>query len=155
MSTPSSKLSPAEITKLEQAFASDPSSDAYKPLAEAYLAAGRFMEAMVVCKKGVKAHPDRADPRLLLARVYAEQGKDKKALEEVLGALQAQPTDKASLRMAGTLQLKTGEGEAGRANLLKAYAADPADAETLAAMQQYQVQPPVAAAPAPAPVAAP
>ncbi|MGZ3461855.1 MAG: tetratricopeptide repeat protein, partial [Archangium sp.] len=129
MSTPPSKtLSPAELAKLEHAFASDPSSDAYKPLAEAYLAAGRFMEAMVVCKKGVKAHPDRAEPRLLLARVYAEQGKDKKALEEALGALQAQPTDKASLRTVGALQLKTGEAETGKAHLLKAYEADPTDA---------------------------
>ena len=34
--------------------------------------------------------------------------------------------------MAGVLQLKTGEAEAGKANLLKAYEADPADAETLA-----------------------
>ncbi|QRK08161.1 tetratricopeptide repeat protein [Archangium violaceum] len=150
MSTPSSKtLSPAELAKLEHAFASDPSSDAYKPLAEAYLAASRFMEAMVVCKKGVKAHPDRAEPRLLLARVYSEQGKDKKALEEVLGALQVQPNDKASLRMAGVLQLKTGEADAGKANLLKAHEADPADAETLAAMQQYKVPVPQAAAPAP------
>ena len=80
--TPAKTLSPAELAKLEHAFASDPSSEAYKPLAEAYLAMGRFMEAMVVCKKGVKAHPTRAEPRLLLARVYAEQGKDKKALEE-------------------------------------------------------------------------
>ena len=32
--------------------------------------------------------------------------------------------------MAGALQLKTGETEAGKANLLKAYEADPADAET-------------------------
>jgi len=151
--SPSKTLSPAELAKLEHAFASDPSSEAYKPLAEAYLASGRFMEAMVVCKKGVKAHPNRADPRLLLARVYQDQGKDKKALEEVLGALQAHPSDRASLRMAGALQLKTGEADTGRANLLKAYEADPADPDTLALMQQYKVQPPVAAAPAPAPVA--
>ncbi|OJH40975.1 tetratricopeptide repeat protein [Cystobacter ferrugineus] len=156
MSTsPSKTLSPAELAKLEHAFASDPSSEAYKPLAEAYLASGRFMEAMVVCKKGVKAHPNRADPRLLLARVYQDQGKDKKALEEVLGALQAHPTDKATLRMAGALQLKTGEADAGKANLLKAYEADPTDPDTLAVMQQYKVQPPVAAAPAPAPAPTP
>lgn len=155
MSTPISKttLSPAELAKLEHAFAADPSSDAYKPLAEAYLGMGRFMEAMVVCKKGVKAHPSLAAPRLLLARVYAEQGKDKKALEEVQGALQAQPADKAALRMAGALQLKTGETDAGKANLLKAYEADPSDTETLALLQQYKLEPAKAAAPAP--VAAP
>lgn len=160
MSTsPIKTLSPAELAKLEHAFAADPSSDAYKPLAEAYLGMGRFMEAMVVCKKGVKAHPNAADPRLLLARVYLQQGKDKKALEEAQGALQVQPTDKHSLRMVGMLQLKTGEAEPGKANLLKAWEADPNDAETLTLLQQYKVEPPKpaapppAAAPAPAPVA--
>src|SRR5215472_14635124 len=110
--TPAKTLSPQELAKLEHAFASDPGSDAYKPLAEAYLGMGRFMEAMVVCKKGVKAHPSVADPRLLLARVYAEQGKDKKALEELTGALSVAPADKNVLRMTGTLQLKSGEAEA-------------------------------------------
>src|SRR4051794_39736259 len=105
-------LSPAELAKLEHAFATDPASDAYKPLAEAYLGMGRFMEAMVVCKKGVKAHPTNVDPRILLARVYADQGKDKKALEELQGALQVAPSDKQVLRMAGVLQMKLGETEA-------------------------------------------
>jgi tetratricopeptide (TPR) repeat protein len=144
-------LSPAELAKLEHAFASDPSSDAYRPLAEAYLAMGRFMEAMVVCKKGVKAHPDRADPRVLLARVYAEQGKDKKALEELQGALQVQASDKQALRMAGALQIKTGEADIGRANLIKAWQADPSDPDTLALLQQHKIE---TAAPTPAPVAA-
>ncbi len=146
--SPSKTLSPAELAKLEHAFASDPSSAAYKPLAEAYLSMGRFMEAMVVCKKGVKAHPNAADPRLLLARVYAEQGKDKKALEEALGALQAQPEDKAALRMVGALQLKTGEAEPGKANLLKAYGADPGDPETVTLLQQHKIDLPRPAAPA-------
>src|SRR6516225_1374831 len=102
-------LSPAELAKLEHAFATNPTSEAYKPLAEAYLAMGRFMEAMVVCKKGVKAHPNAAEPRILLALVYREQGKDRKALEEVLGALPLAPSDKGILRMAAELQLKLGE----------------------------------------------
>src|SRR3954467_8259667 len=110
MSTsPMKTLSPPGRAKLEHVFAAPPSSDAYRPLAEAYLGMGRFMEAMVVCKKGVKAHPTDADPRLLLARVYAEQGKDKKALEELAGALGVAPKDKNVLRMTGALQLKSGE----------------------------------------------
>src|SRR3954469_17438913 len=126
--TPSKKtLSPAELAKLEHAFATEPASDAYKPLAEAYLGMGRFMEAMVVCKKGVKAHPNTPDPRVLLARVYAEQGKDKKALEELTAALGVSPTDKIALRMTGALQLKGGEADAGKANLLKAFQVDPSD----------------------------
>ncbi|MFT3841446.1 MAG: tetratricopeptide repeat protein [Myxococcaceae bacterium] len=149
--TANKTLSPAELAKLEHAFATDPSSEAYRPLAEAYLGMGRFMEAMVVCKKGVKAHPNRADPRVLLARVYAEQGKDKKALEELTGALQVAPADKAALRLTGSLQLKTGEAETGKANLLKAFELDPADQDTLNAMQTYKVDAPQKAAPLPPP----
>ncbi|MEW5742841.1 MAG: tetratricopeptide repeat protein [Myxococcota bacterium] len=144
-------LSPAELAKLEHAFATDPASEAYKPLAEAYLGMGRFMEAMVVCKKGVKAHPQLPDPRVLLARVYAEQGKDKKAVEELNGALQVAPSDKLALRLMGTLQMRNGEPEAGKANLLKAFEADPADAETLEAMQKAGVPVPKPAAPEPPP----
>src|SRR5436309_5387518 len=104
--TTTKTLSPAELAKLEHAFATDPSSEAYRPLAEAYLGMSRFMEAMVVCKKGVKAHPTRPEPRMLLARVYADQGKDKKALEELVAANQAVPADKALIRMMGELQMK-------------------------------------------------
>lgn len=144
-------LSPAELAKLEHAFATDPASEAYKPLAEAYLGMGRFMEAMVVCKKGVKAHPQIPDPRVLLARVYAEQGKDKKAVEELTGALQVSPTDKVALRMMGALQIKTGESDAGKANLLKAYEADPGDGETVELMTKYAVPVPKPPEPEPPP----
>src|SRR4051812_34177913 len=132
-------LSPAELAKLEHAFATDPASESYKPLAEAYLAMGRFMEAMVVCKKGVKAHPDRPDPRVLLARVYADQGKDKKALEELAGALTVAPNDKVALRLTGSLQIKTGEQQTGQQNLLKAYEQDPNDSDTLQALSQHNI----------------
>ena len=75
---------------------------------------GRFMEAMVVCKKGVKAHPDDPSARVLLARVYADQGKDRKALEELQAILAAYPTFAAANRMAGVLHMRVGETGAGR-----------------------------------------
>lgn len=139
---PSKTLSPSELAKLEHAFATDPSSDAYRPLAEAYLAMGRFMEAMVVSKKGVKAHPHFPEARLLLARVYQDQGKDRKALEELLAALQVVPGDKILLRTAAELQLKAGDSEQGKSNLIKSYQLDPQDAETLAAMNRCKVEVP-------------
>ena len=155
--TTTKTLSPAELAKLEHAFATDPASEAYRPLAEAYLGMGRFMEAMVVCKKGVKAHPAKPDPRVLLARVYAEQGKDKKALEELAGAIGVAPNDKLVLRMTGALQIKTGEADVGKTNLLKALEIDPADEDTRAIFVQYKVElpKPPAPPPPPPPVAAP
>ena len=158
MSPPPAKtLSPQELAKLESAFNSDPGSDAYRPLAEAYLAAGRFMEAMVVCKKGVKAHPNRPDPRLLLARVYAEQGKDKKALDELQGALGVAPTDRAVLRALAAVQMRSGDAPGGKATLQKVWELDPKDPETAAAFVQWKIEPPrppPPPEPPPAPVAA-
>src|SRR6516165_3657623 len=140
--TPAKTLSPQELAKLESAFNSDPGSDAYRPLAEAYLAAGRFMEAMVVCKKGVKAHPNRPDPRLLLARVYAEQGKDKKALDELQGALGVAPTDRTVLRAMADVQMHSGDAASGKATLQKVWDLDPKDPETTASFARWKVEPP-------------
>jgi cellulose synthase operon protein C len=127
----------AELAALEHAFAADPSSEAYRPLTEAYLAMGRFMEAMVVCKKGVKAHTDDPSPRVLLARVYAEQGKDRKAVEELQAALQSHPGDAAANRLAGSLHFRLGESDQGAAALRRAYAAAPGAPETLELMQKH------------------
>jgi tetratricopeptide (TPR) repeat protein len=124
-------------------------------LAEAYLGMGRFMEAMVVCKKGVKAHPTKPEPRMLLARVYADQGKEKKALEELTAAVAAVTADKALWRMTGDLQLKLGDRDAGKVSLLKAFDLDNADSETQAVMKRYNVEPPKAAPPPPAPAPPP
>src|SRR5512146_1249018 len=120
-------LTPAELSALEHAFAADPASDAYRPLTEAYLGVGRYMEAMVVCKKGVKAHPDDPSARVLLARVYADQGKDRKALEELQAILAAYPTFAAANRMAGILHMRLGERDLGEAALRRAAEAAPDD----------------------------
>jgi len=155
MPAPAQPLSPAELAALEHAFAADPGSEAYRPLTEAYLAMGRFMEAMVVCKKGVKGHASDPSPRVLLARIYAAQGKDRKALEELAAALATKPDDVAASRMAGELHLKLGEKDAGVVHLRKAWQAAPADPVTLESMRKWGVSPeatpiPVAAPPAPA-----
>jgi tetratricopeptide (TPR) repeat protein len=130
---------PAELSGLEHAFAADPASDAYRPLTEAYLAMGRFMEAMVVCKKGVKAHPDDPAARVLLARVYAEQGKDRKALEELQAVLAAYPTFVAANRMAGLLHLRLGERDQGENALRRAAEAAPDDPEVREAIAKHGI----------------
>jgi tetratricopeptide (TPR) repeat protein len=152
MPAPSKQPTPAELSSLEHAFAADPGSDAYRPLTEAYLAMGRFMEAMVVCKKGVKAHPDDPAARVLLARVYADQGKDRKALEELQAVLAAYPTFAAANRMAGVLHLRLGERDAGEAALRRAADAAPDDPEVREALAKHGISV-VKRPPAPAPAA--
>jgi tetratricopeptide (TPR) repeat protein len=148
-------LSAAELAALEHAFAADPSGEAYRALTEAYLAVGRFMEAMVVCKKGVKAHPDDPSARVLLARVYADQGKDRKALEELQSILAAYPGFAAANLMAGGLHMRLGEREQGEAALRRAAEAAPDDADVKAALAKHGVSPAPRPAPPPPPAAAP
>jgi tetratricopeptide (TPR) repeat protein len=81
----------ASLTELELAFAQDPQSQAFGPLCEAYLEQGRLWEAMVVAKKGLKAHPRSLDARILMARVYARQNKLPKALQELDELVAQQP----------------------------------------------------------------
>lgn len=153
MATASGGMRPtaAELTALEQAFARDPNSEAFRSLAEAYLALGRFMEAMVVCKKGIKARPGEASARLLLARIYSEQNKDRKALEELLAAVAAEPGQVDALRTLAALQLKLGEQPAGSETLLRAHARAPDDAAVAELMGRYGVRPPAPPPPPPAP----
>src|SRR5512135_869256 len=115
MPTRAKPLTAADLSALEHAFAADPGSDAYRPLTEAYLASGRFMEAMVVCKKGVKAHPDDPGAKVLLARVYADQGKDRKALDELATVLSAYPNFASANLLAGQLHFRQGSRADGEA----------------------------------------
>ena len=98
-----------DLSQLEMAFAAD--AKAFVALTNAYLKLGRFMEAMVVCKKGIKALPDSVDGRLLLGRVYAEQGKIPKALEEVKALLATNPDVAEAHFFAGQLHEKAGRFE--------------------------------------------
>ena len=151
--SPTTPPSSAELAQLQQAFAADSLSDAYHPLAEAYLAMGRFMEAMVVCKKGVKAHPEKAAPHILMARIYAEQSKDKKAVEEIKLAIEQDGDNVEALRLAGELSFKAGNGAEGADFLSRAIARAPDDAELVALCRKHKVPLPQPPAPAPAPMA--
>ena len=93
------------------AFAKDPGSNAFVALSAAYLQQGRFMEAMVVCKKGIKSQPDNVEGRLLLARVYAEQGKVPKAIEEVKALLEAKPDVAEGHFLLGQMHERSGRFE--------------------------------------------
>src|SRR5688572_7973422 len=108
----SASTPPANLTELEIAFARDPASDAFIPLREAYLSQKRFMEAMVLGKKAVKARPEDKVRRLLLARVYEEQGKIPKALEEVNALVAADPKHAPSHVAAGRLHIKANNKDA-------------------------------------------
>jgi tetratricopeptide (TPR) repeat protein len=114
----------ADMAKMELEFAKDPSSRVFIELAAAYMEANRLVEAMVVAKKGLKAHP--LEGHLALARVYFKQQKYQKAQEELAQALAADPANIECLVFKGDVHFKAGEEQAGIDAYKKVMEANPA-----------------------------
>jgi tetratricopeptide (TPR) repeat protein len=146
----------ADIHALEIAFAKDASLDACLPLCEAYLAAKRYMEAMVVCKKGIKgALPSDPRGRIMLARVYLEQGKLPKAEQELVGILVQHPGEPQASGLLGRTYIEQGRKADATPHLQLALRQDPANAELRGLVSQLGPVGGSALAPAYAPPPAP
>ena len=77
----------AEIDRLATAFAKDPRSKTFMPLAESYIKAGMWQEASAVLEDGLKVYPGFVTAMAALGRVYDQLGQSVKAkaiLEEVV-----------------------------------------------------------------------
>jgi tetratricopeptide (TPR) repeat protein len=77
----------AEIDRLATAFAKDPRSKTFIPLAESYIKGGMWQEAAAVLEDGLKVYPGFVTAMAALGRVYDHLGQSVKAkaiLEEVV-----------------------------------------------------------------------
>ncbi|MBW2700375.1 MAG: tetratricopeptide repeat protein [Deltaproteobacteria bacterium] len=128
-----------DLAELEYEFATKPTSEAFIPLAEAYLNMGRFVEAMVVCKKGIKAHPELPTGRLIMARIYSDQAKHQKAINELNNLLKMSPQHGEAFRMLGKISIKLGQQDEGVDYLKKAVDANPEDDEARAALHEVGI----------------
>lgn len=144
-----------DIHELEVEFAKSPTLEACIPLCEAYLGAKRFMEAMVVCKKGIKSAPDDVRGPVMLARIYLEQGKAPKAEQELAAAVQKFPNNPLLLEMQGRMFLESGRRDEGIRSLTAALTANPNLPQAQAMLRQLGVPLPQQQQAAPPPQAAP
>lgn len=145
-----------DLAQLEYEFATSPNSEAFIPLAEEYLKRGRFVEAMVVCKKGIKAHPELPTGRLIMARIYSDQAKHQKAIDELNSLLKLSPQNTDAFRLLGTIHLKLGKTEEGVDYLKKTLDANPGDQEARDELLKRGIDyQPASAAPPPEPEPAP
>ncbi len=144
-----------DIHELEVEFAKSPTLEACIPLCEAYLGAKRFMEAMVVCKKGIKSAPDDVRGPVMLARIYLEQGKAPKAEQELAAAVQKFPNNPFLLEMQGRMFLESGRRDEGIRALTAALTANPNLPQAQAMLRQLGVPLPQQQQAAPPPQAPP
>lgn len=115
----------SSVTELELALAQDASSTAFFPLVDAYLEQRRFMEAMVVCKKRIKARPEEVEAHGQLARVYINQNKVSRALQEMDDVVSGNAGSAAAHAERGKVRILSGDDKGGIEDLKKAIDLDP------------------------------
>lgn len=143
-----------DITSLELDYHKHPQSDAFVPLVEAYLRNKRYMEAMVVCKKVIKNVGSDPRGRLMLARVYLDQGKPPKAEQELHALLAVFPDHVDAMILQAGLYKTTGRKSEAIQQYQRILAVQPGRQDIKDALKVLgvDVEPPP---PPPKPVAAP
>lgn len=102
-----SGLSP-EISRLSAVLARDPSSKLFMPLAEEYIKAMMFEEAIMTLEDGLKAHPFYMSARVLLGKAYMEKSSLDEALVQFELVVKTIPDNLLAHRMLGSIYKNLG-----------------------------------------------
>jgi tetratricopeptide (TPR) repeat protein len=97
------------ITDLRRRVQQDPASLSFAPLAEELRRAGRFDEAVSVCRAGLALHPEYASARATLGRALLELGDVDAAFLELSTALGGAPGHLGALRGVADIHRRRGE----------------------------------------------
>jgi tetratricopeptide (TPR) repeat protein len=100
---------PPSIDQLERRVKADPTSIAFAALAEEYRRAGRFKEAIEVCRTGLTRHPAYLSARVTLGRALIEVGQLEAAKAELERVLKAAPENLAAIRGLAEIHHRRGE----------------------------------------------
>ena len=98
----------AAIRRQEERLARDPTSLAFAQLADLYRKAGRFGEAVAICRDGLARYPQYATARLILAKTLTAAGDLEGAADEVQTILDTNAKDVQAHRLAAEIQRRRG-----------------------------------------------
>ena len=99
----------ARIEALRKRLQKDPGSIAFAQLAEEYRRAGRFSEAIDVCRTGLARHPGYLSARVTLGRALLEVGDIESAQRELTDVLRVAPDNLSAIRGIAEVHRKKGE----------------------------------------------
>ncbi len=97
------------IEDLRRRVQKDPASIAFAQLAEECRRAGRYEEAVEVCRTGLAIHPGYLSARVTLGRALIELNQTDEALQELATVLKSAPENLAAIR--GTAEIHHRRGE--------------------------------------------
>jgi len=97
------------LAQLERRVQADPTSIAFAALAEEYRRAGRFKEAIDVCRAGLTRHPAYLSARVTLGRALIEVGALEEARLELDQVLETAPENLAAIRALAEIHHRLGD----------------------------------------------
>ncbi|MBI5482646.1 MAG: tetratricopeptide repeat protein, partial [Deltaproteobacteria bacterium] len=151
---------PSEPVERYQAeLRADPRSLVFVPLAIALFEADRYQEAVDVCRRGLAAHPDAVEARLVLARACLKLKRPADAIVELTKLLKQDPNGRETLLLLGAALLERGDANRAQQALQRASSIYPDDAEVTALLTTARERlgpagPPVAPVQKPGPASA-
>jgi tetratricopeptide (TPR) repeat protein len=86
-----------ELDRLSDLWAAQPESTCFAPLAEALRKRGALEQATAIATTGIASHPEYLPGRLVMARIYADQGESESAEAEVRAAIAIDETNPVAL----------------------------------------------------------
>ena len=110
----------ARIDDLRRRVQKDPASIAFAQLAEEYRRAGRFEEAVEVCRAGLTRHPSYLSARVTLGRALIELGELEAAQHELETVLAGAPDNLAAIRGLGDIFHRRGASKEALAHYRRA-----------------------------------
>jgi len=121
----------AAIDRLATAFAKDPRSKAFLPLADEYIKAGMWQEAAAVLEDGLAIHPTFITAMAALGRVYDQLGQPEKAKAILEQVIAHSPDNLRAHRILAKLFTAEHQGEAALRSCRAILSANPNDEEAL------------------------
>jgi tetratricopeptide (TPR) repeat protein len=132
-----------DVDKLEADFQADPSK--FVSLVRAYLERKLALQAIEVCKKGLKSNPGTPDGFLALGMAYYHNYDDRRAVIALKRALRTSPDSSVAHRTLGEIFLDRGQDQKAVAELMQAFEAEPRDPHTRALLQSMEEKVPQSA----------
>jgi tetratricopeptide (TPR) repeat protein len=99
----------SRIEALRTRLHHDPASIAFAQLAEEYRRAGRFEEAIEVCRAGLARHPGYLSARVTLGRALFEVGEVESAYQELADVTRVAPENLSAVRALAEVRRRQGE----------------------------------------------
>jgi len=113
------------IVKCERILQSDPNSQIFAALAEAYRKQGELEKAFHVCQNGLRVHPSYGSAHVVMAKINMDRGLYDWAETEISKAIELEGTSRAVELLLAEIHIYRGEFNAAVKLLRKLHQADP------------------------------